>query len=80
MGNVIAMPITGAISASSAGWPVTFYLYGGLGIAWTVVWIFFGSDSPSKHKRISSEERRYVEDGISTEEKEVGYAFRSKIF
>lgn len=70
LGTVIALPVTGAISASSVGWPLMFYLYGGLGLVWTVAWIFFGADCPSKHGRISQEERRYVEDGASTEEKE----------
>lgn len=48
-----------------------FYLYGGLGLVWTVAWIFFGADCPSKHGRMSQEERKYVENGPSTEEKEV---------
>lgn len=68
---MIALPVTGAISASSVGWPLMFYLYGGLGLAWTIAWIFLGADSPSKHSRMSQEERTYVEDGASTEEKEV---------
>ncbi|XP_018561089.1 putative inorganic phosphate cotransporter [Anoplophora glabripennis] len=71
LGNVLAMPLTGSISASTIGWPMTFYLYGGLGMTWSIFWIIFGSDNPSKHKRISLEERRYIEDGASTEEKEV---------
>ncbi|KAJ8929842.1 hypothetical protein NQ314_017446 [Rhamnusium bicolor] len=50
LGNVVAMPITGMIAASSVGWPVAFYLYGSLGILWSLVWIWLGSDSPSTHK------------------------------
>ncbi|KAJ8923270.1 hypothetical protein NQ315_001827 [Exocentrus adspersus] len=70
LGNVIAMPIAGGLSASSIGWPSAFYVYGGLGLAWCVFWYFLGSDCPAKHSRISEEERRYVADGASVEEKE----------
>ncbi|KAJ3645136.1 hypothetical protein Zmor_022822 [Zophobas morio] len=70
LGTVIALPITGVIAESSVGWPTAFYVYGGLGIAWTVLWVLVGADSPAKHGRISEEERRYIEGTTSTEEKE----------
>lgn len=64
MGNVIAFPIAGWISASTIGWPVVFYLYGGIGVAWSLIWLLVGSDSPAKHKTISKDERKYIESGI----------------
>ncbi|KAJ8946321.1 hypothetical protein NQ318_004210 [Aromia moschata] len=69
LGNVIAMPITGAIAASTAGWPVVFYLYGAMGMCWTVVWVLTGSDSPSKHKSISPEEKKYIEADLVMEDR-----------
>ncbi|RZB39599.1 inorganic phosphate cotransporter [Asbolus verrucosus] len=69
LGTVIALPITGVIANSSVGWPVAFYLYGGLGIGWSVLWSFIGADSPEKHGRISEEERRYIEGDAVNEEK-----------
>lgn len=74
LGSVISLPITGFIS-SSIGWPIVFYLYGGLGAAWSVIWIFLGSDSPSKHPNISDEERKYIEEGLQNDDnKEVIYS------
>ncbi|XP_056640310.1 putative inorganic phosphate cotransporter [Diorhabda sublineata] len=67
LGNVLAMPITGLISDSKYGWPAAFYLYGALGICWSILWIIFGSDSPAKHKSISSDEKQYIESSIVTE-------------
>lgn len=72
------MPVTGFIS-NSIGWPIAFYLYGGLGIMWSIIWVFVGSDSPSKHPSITDEERKYIEAGLQNEDdKEV--KFISRIF
>lgn len=61
MGNVVAMPIAGAISASSVGWPVTFYFYGGMGLFWCVLWLIFGASSPSTSRWISEEEKKWIQ-------------------
>lgn len=55
------MPITGLICASTYGWPCVFYVYGGLGIIWCILWLIFGSDNPSKHKGISDGEKIWLE-------------------
>lgn len=68
LGNVLAMPITGLISDSKYGWPAAFYLYGVLGLCWSTLWIIFGSDSPAKHKSISSNEKQYIESSMMKEE------------
>ncbi|CAH1173696.1 unnamed protein product [Phaedon cochleariae] len=68
LGTVISMPIAGFISNSSYGWPLVFYLYGGLGILWAITWFIVGSDSPSKHKSITPVERKYIECGIPSDD------------
>lgn len=74
LGNVIAFLVAGWISASSIGWPYVFYLYGGIGVIWSIIWIFVGSNSPAEHKSISPEERKYIESGIEgDEDKEVSF-------
>lgn len=72
LGNVIAFPVAGWISASKIGWPLVFYLYGGIGVVWSIIWFIVGSDSPAKHNTISAAEREYIESGIEgDEDKEV---------
>ncbi|CAH1108548.1 unnamed protein product [Psylliodes chrysocephalus] len=61
LGNVISLPLSGLISNSKYGWPAVFYLYGVLGMAWSVLYFIVGSDSPAKHKTISMSERQYIE-------------------
>ncbi|VEN35350.1 unnamed protein product [Callosobruchus maculatus] len=63
LGTVVALPVTGAIADTAVGWPVTFYLYGGVGMLWVVCWLIFGRDSPAHHKTISAAERKWIESG-----------------
>ncbi|XP_056640345.1 putative inorganic phosphate cotransporter isoform X1 [Diorhabda sublineata] len=60
LGNCLAMPITGFISDSKAGWPVAFYFYGFCGLLWTFLWFIFGSNSPDVDTRISEAEKMWL--------------------
>lgn len=46
------------------GWPITFYLYGGMGLIWFVAWMLFAFDSPADHPYISSKELTHIQDAI----------------
>ncbi|KAF4526241.1 hypothetical protein B566_EDAN001926 [Ephemera danica] len=63
-GTVLSMPLSGYLCSiegiPGGGWPLAFYLTGGLGIAWFVAWMFLVSDSPDTHPSISQEERSYI--------------------
>ncbi|XP_050308597.1 putative inorganic phosphate cotransporter [Anthonomus grandis grandis] len=63
-GTIIAMPITGLISASWAGWPVAFYVFGASGLVWCLVWLILGSNNPEEHKYITSAEKQYIQTSI----------------
>ncbi|CAH1376863.1 unnamed protein product, partial [Tenebrio molitor] len=65
LGIAVCMPVMGAICASKAGWPVAFYVYGGLGLVWAVVFAIFAENSPSLHKSISEDEKYYIESSNS---------------
>ena len=72
VGIAISMPLTGAICGSKSGWPLSFYVCGSIGIAWAIIFAIFAENSPSQHKRISPEEREYIESSTSiTETKKV---------
>jgi ACS family sodium-dependent inorganic phosphate cotransporter-like MFS transporter 6/7/8 len=61
LGIAVSMPVIGAICGSKVGWPVAFYVYGGLGIVWAMVFAIFAENSPRMHKTISEEEKYYIE-------------------
>lgn len=58
------LAVSGLIASSSLGWPGIFYISGGFGLVWTVVWIFLGSNSPEVDQRISAEEKEYIQESL----------------
>ncbi|RCN27388.1 transporter, major facilitator family protein [Ancylostoma caninum] len=67
-GNQLAAGFTSLISSYlctlSPGWPIIFYIFGGVGCLWLVLWVVFASDSPSKNKFVSEEEKAYLAEHI----------------
>ena len=59
-GTMITYPICGVI-LDSLGWEAVFYISGGLGLVWCLMWFTFVSDDPSKQILISKEERGFIE-------------------
>jgi MFS transporter, ACS family, hexuronate transporter len=49
------------------GWETTFYLTGGIGFVWVVVW-WFVYDAPEKHKNVSKAELVYIKGGQTVTE------------
>jgi ACS family hexuronate transporter-like MFS transporter len=47
---------------SHLGWAMTFYITGGTGFLWLIVW-WFAYDEPEDHKRLSKEELAYIRSG-----------------
>lgn len=68
LGTVVSMIVSGIISASWQGWPLIFYIYGGLGVLWAIVMALLGSNKPSESKVISEQERIYIESSLGHSE------------
>lgn len=64
VGNVLSLSLTGVICSSWWGWPASFYLFGGLGLKWVLLWTILGADRPGSHKGISEPERKYIESSL----------------
>ncbi|XP_043644208.1 putative inorganic phosphate cotransporter isoform X1 [Drosophila teissieri] len=60
-GTIIMLATSGVIAASPIGWPSIFYISGGIGCVWSVVYFFFGAGSPQECKSISAEEKKLIE-------------------
>ncbi|KAK9887947.1 hypothetical protein WA026_000245 [Henosepilachna vigintioctopunctata] len=63
-GTILGLIITGLISASSWGWPMSFYFFGATGLLWCIWWYLCGSSKPSEHPTISKEEQFYIESSL----------------
>ncbi|CAF1012488.1 unnamed protein product [Adineta steineri] len=70
MGTIVSLIIGGLFCTFSLndavpylfryGWEYFFYLLGGLGILWSVVWLIFASDTPATNTHISENEKEYI--------------------
>ncbi|OAD55056.1 Sialin, partial [Eufriesea mexicana] len=63
VGTVISLPISAWLCSLEfwGGWPLAFYLFGGLGIVWYAFWLIYVFDTPAQHKKIDPLERAYIE-------------------
>ncbi|CAG7835921.1 unnamed protein product [Allacma fusca] len=69
IGTVLAMPISGILISSNlfGGWPSVFYVFGGMGIVWFILWTYLVYDSPSLHPRINPKELSYIQHSIGSQ-------------
>ncbi|XP_078449904.1 sialin [Lampetra fluviatilis] len=62
-GTVVSLPLSGLL-IDTLGWPSVFYIFGGLGVAWCVLWFLLAWDTPDSHPHISEQERSYIKDSL----------------
>ncbi|KAL4707820.1 hypothetical protein ACJJTC_001766 [Scirpophaga incertulas] len=70
IGTVISLPISGWLCTLdyAGGWPLCFYLFGGLGVVWFIAWMFLVYDTPQCHPRICPHEVEYITATIGPQE------------
>ncbi|XP_055836547.1 putative inorganic phosphate cotransporter [Episyrphus balteatus] len=61
LGTALMLCVSGEITASFMGWPGLFYVSGGMGCLWGLLFYVFGASSPSESQFISEEEKMYIE-------------------
>lgn len=71
-GTVVAMPLCGFL-AEYVSWESIFYIYGGFGCFWCIIWVLFASETPEQHSSISKEELEYIQATRGTEETAVNF-------
>ncbi|XP_066974257.1 putative inorganic phosphate cotransporter [Macrobrachium rosenbergii] len=68
LGTVISMGLGGVMSGSDflGGWPSVFYVFGAVGVLWSVAWFILIRDQPERHPWISSKELSYIRSNSPT--------------
>lgn len=63
IGTVISMPLSGYFCDLTilGGWPISFYIFGLIGVIWCIFWLLFVYDTPEVHPYISSDEKYFIE-------------------
>ncbi|MEZ5560002.1 MAG: ACS family MFS transporter [Pseudomonadales bacterium] len=67
LGTVFALIVTPYI-VEAWGWEWAFYLFGGVGVAWFLVWQRSVTATPAEHPRISTAELAVIESGATPQE------------
>ncbi|XP_023247460.1 sialin-like [Copidosoma floridanum] len=66
LGTVFATTVSGLIMHhSSSGWRMVFYVFGGMGVLWFLVWVVLCYNNPREHPFISEEEAKYLDERMS---------------
>ncbi|KAF9390391.1 hypothetical protein CPB97_009352 [Podila verticillata] len=60
LGAVIALPVSSSLVVSSWGWRSIFWLFGSLGLVWSITWHVFGASEPESCRGITEQEVRYI--------------------
>lgn len=60
------MPLSGLLSAYGfdGGWPSIFYVFGLVGVVWSVAFLIFVYEDPSTHPNIDEKERKYINSAL----------------
>lgn len=72
-GTVISLPLSGWLCSLElwGGWPLSFYLFGSLGMIWYAFWLILVYDTPAKHPRIDPQEKAYIESLVESKDEVV---------
>lgn len=57
-GTIISMPLSGLLAEHS--WPSIFYVFGLVGVIWSIAFLWTVSEDPSSSPKISVEEKNYI--------------------
>lgn len=57
-GTIISMPLSGLLAEHS--WPSIFYVFGALGVVWSLAFLWTVHEDPSSSPKISEPEKKYI--------------------
>lgn len=62
-GTVISMPLSGLLAdyGFDGGWPSIFYIFGILGVVWSLAFIWLCYEDPNVHPKIDESEKKYIQ-------------------
>lgn len=65
VGVMVGLPAS-AYLVSHFHWSAPFYVFGVLGILWSVVWIYVAGSSPTTHRYICEDEKKFITEKVGT--------------
>ncbi|GLG96910.1 hypothetical protein R5R35_000893 [Gryllus longicercus] len=62
--GTVAGTLLSGIILEYYSWPWVFYLFGGIGVLWFIIWTLICYSDPASHPYITEEERKYLEETV----------------
>lgn len=61
-GTIISMPLSGLLAeyGFDGGWPSIFYVFGAVGVVWSLAFLYFVHEDPSSTPNIDEQEKKYI--------------------
>lgn len=60
IGTVVGNSVSGSLIKHTGTWVPVFYLFGGLGILWFIIWTLICYSDPDSHPFISDKEKTFL--------------------
>lgn len=57
-GTIISMPISGLLAETS--WPSIFYVFGAVGVVWSLAFLWTVYEDPQSNPKISEKEKKFI--------------------
>ncbi|KAF2903419.1 hypothetical protein ILUMI_02772 [Ignelater luminosus] len=70
LGTVIGNAVSGVLIEATQDWGSVFYLFGGLGVLWFIIWTFLCYSDPDSHPFISDKEKIFLEKELASVSKQ----------
>ncbi|XP_063916237.1 sialin-like isoform X2 [Zophobas morio] len=61
IGTIVSNLISGSLIHATQDWASVFYLFGGLGLLWVIIWFLICYSDPQSHPFIKEEELKYLQ-------------------
>ncbi len=61
-GTIVSMPLSGLLAeyGFDGGWPSIFYVFGVVGVVWSIAFIWLVYEDPSSHPKMDEKEKKYI--------------------
>lgn len=61
-GTIVSMPLSGLLADQGfdGGWPSIFYVFGIIGVLWSIAFLVWVKEDPSSHPTMDVKEKTYI--------------------
>lgn len=65
-GTIISMPLSGLLAeyGFDGGWPSIFYVFGFVGVVWSLAFVWLVYEDPERDPNISDKEKKYITNSL----------------